>query len=77
MDEPLTCVIVLIQSLGSASRSIRWTSSMLARKSGMTVVLDAKIERQEYRRVNGSVIALERFVELAAMSLHEEMVEHD
>lgn len=43
----------------------------------MTVVLDAKIERQEYRRVNGSVIALERFVELAAMSLHEEMVEHD
>ena len=30
----------------------------LARKSGMTVVLDAKIGRQEYRTVHGSVAAL-------------------
>jgi len=33
----------------------------LARKSGMTVTLDARIGREEYRTVHGSVAALERF----------------
>ncbi|HEY1997729.1 hypothetical protein [Paraburkholderia sp.] len=49
----------------------------LARKSGMTIVLDAKIGRQEYRTVHGSVAALERFAELVASSLHDEPVEQD
>jgi hypothetical protein len=49
----------------------------LARKSGMTVVLDAKIGRQEYRTVHGSVTALERFAELLAASMHDELVEQD
>lgn len=49
----------------------------LARKSGMTVVLDAKIGRQEYRTVYGSVAALERFAELLAASIHDELVEQD
>jgi hypothetical protein len=49
----------------------------LARKSGMTVVLDAKIGRQEYRTVHGSVVALERFAELVADSLHEKLAEQD
>ncbi|SOE51424.1 hypothetical protein SAMN05446635_0376 [Burkholderia sp. OK233] len=49
----------------------------LARKSGMTVVLDAKIGRQEYRTVHGSVAALERFAELFAASMHDELVEQD
>ncbi|MGF7000459.1 hypothetical protein [Paraburkholderia madseniana] len=49
----------------------------LARKSGMTVVLDAKIGRQEYRTVHGSVAALERFAELLAVSMHDELVEQD
>ena len=49
----------------------------LARKSGMTVTLDARIGRQEYRTVHGSVAALERFPELAAATLREELVEQD
>ncbi|HEX7906826.1 MAG TPA: hypothetical protein VF534_01870 [Paraburkholderia sp.] len=49
----------------------------LARKSGMTVVLDAKIGRQEYRTVHGSVAALERLAELLAASMHDELVEQD
>jgi hypothetical protein len=47
----------------------------LARKSGITVVLDAKIGRQEYRTVHGSVEALERFAELVAASFHDEQAE--
>jgi hypothetical protein len=49
----------------------------LARKSGMTVTLDARIGRQEYRTVHGSVTALERFSELVAHSLREELVEQE
>ena len=49
----------------------------LARKSGMTVVLDAKIGREEYRTVHASVVALERFAELVATLLQEELAEHD
>ncbi|CAM2196029.1 hypothetical protein PXJ20_24410 [Paraburkholderia sp. A1RI_3L] len=41
----------------------------LARQAGMTVVLDARIGREEYRTVHGSVAALERFAELVAASL--------
>jgi predicted kinase len=44
----------------------------IARKSGMTVVLDAKIGRQEYRTVFGSVAALERFAELVVESSQSE-----
>jgi hypothetical protein len=49
----------------------------LAKQSGMTVVLDAKIGRQEYRTVYGSVAALERFAGLIAESLQREMAEQD
>jgi hypothetical protein len=49
----------------------------LARKSGMTIVLDAKIGRQEYRTVHSSVDALERFAELVAASVECEALEHD
>lgn len=49
----------------------------LARKSGMTVVLDAKIGRQEYHTVHSSVLALERFAQLVASSLHDEPAEQD
>jgi hypothetical protein len=49
----------------------------MARKSGMTVVLDAKIGRQEYHTVYGSVTALEHFAELVAASLQREPVEQD
>jgi predicted kinase len=49
----------------------------LARKSGMTVVLDAKIGRQEYRTVHGSVAALERFAEILTASMHDEPVAED
>jgi imidazoleglycerol phosphate dehydratase HisB len=36
----------------------------LARQSGMTVVLDARIGQQEYHSVHSSVAALERFAAL-------------
>ena len=49
----------------------------LAKKSGMAVTLDAKIGRQEYRTVHGSVAALERFAELLAATMRTEMAEHD
>ncbi|TDN61874.1 hypothetical protein [Paraburkholderia sp. BL10I2N1] len=49
----------------------------LAKQSGMTVVLDAKIGRQEYRTVHGSVAALERFAGLVAASLQREVAEQD
>jgi hypothetical protein len=48
----------------------------LARKSGMTIVLDAKIGRQEYRTVHSSVDALERFAKLVAASVECEALEH-
>ncbi|WP_179405169.1 hypothetical protein [Burkholderia guangdongensis] len=44
----------------------------IARQSGLTVTLEARIGTQEYNSVHGSVDALERFVELVATSL-----EHD
>ncbi|WP_169708637.1 hypothetical protein [Trinickia terrae] len=48
----------------------------MARKSGMTVVLDAKIGHQEYQTVHSSITALERFAELvAAASAHCETAE--
>lgn len=49
----------------------------LAKQSGMTVILDAKIGRQEYRTVHGSVAALERFARLVATSLQREVAEQD
>lgn len=49
----------------------------LARRSGMTVVLDAKIGSQEYQTVHSSVAALERFAQLIALSVHDEPVEQD
>lgn len=49
----------------------------LAKQSGMTVVLDAKIGRQEYRTVHGSVAALERFAEMVAASSQREVAEQD
>ena len=35
----------------------------MARASGMTVILDGKIGREEYQSVCGSLLALQRFVE--------------
>jgi hypothetical protein len=35
----------------------------MARASGMTVILDGKIGREEYRSVCGSLSALQRFAE--------------
>jgi hypothetical protein len=49
----------------------------LARQSGMTVVLDARIGHQEYQTVYGSVTALERFAKLVAASVQCETVEAD
>jgi hypothetical protein len=49
----------------------------LARQSGMTIVLDAKIGRQEYRTVHSSVASLERFAALVAASVECEAAEHD
>ena len=49
----------------------------LARQSGMTVVLDAKIGRQEYHTVHSSVTALARFAELVAASKQCEALAQD
>lgn len=49
----------------------------LARQAGMTVVLDAKIGRQEYQTVHGSVTALKAFAELVSASLQCESAEHN
>jgi hypothetical protein len=49
----------------------------LARKSGMTVVLEAKIGRQEYHAVHGSVAALKVFAQMVAASAQAEPAEHE
>ncbi|WP_165848155.1 hypothetical protein [Paraburkholderia lacunae] len=49
----------------------------MARQAGMTIVLDAKIGRQEYRTVYSSVKALESFAELVAASLKRESLGRD
>jgi hypothetical protein len=49
----------------------------MARQAGMTVVLDAKIGRQEYHTVHGSVTALELFAELLAEQLQCESLSQD
>jgi hypothetical protein len=49
----------------------------LARQSGMTVVLDAKIGRQEYHTVHASLTALAQFAELVAQSVQGELQEHE
>jgi hypothetical protein len=49
----------------------------IARKSGMTIVLDAKIGRQEYQTVHGSLPALQRFAELVCASRELETHECD
>jgi hypothetical protein len=49
----------------------------IARQAGMTVVLDAKIGRQEYHTVYSSVKALEAFAGLVAAELERELVEQD
>lgn len=41
----------------------------MARRSGMTVVLDARIGRLEYRSVYGSLDALQQLVDLAIESI--------
>jgi hypothetical protein len=49
----------------------------IARKAGMTIVLDAKIGREEYRTVHGSVTALARFAELVSELAKCEPAEQD
>jgi hypothetical protein len=49
----------------------------LARRSGMTVVLEAKIGRQEYHAVHGSLASLEQFAELVAQSRQAELAEQE
>jgi hypothetical protein len=49
----------------------------MARKAGMTIVLGAKIGRQEYQMVYGSVKALESFADLVAASLECEPLDRD
>ena len=48
----------------------------LARQSGMTVVLDARIGQQEYRSVYSSVAALERFAALIEAHRQAEPEKH-
>jgi hypothetical protein len=48
----------------------------LARQSGMTIVLDARIGQQEYHSVHSSVAALERFAELIEAAKRAETAEH-
>jgi hypothetical protein len=44
----------------------------IARQAGMTVVLEARIGRQEYHSVHGSLAALESFAErIRATSVEE------
>jgi hypothetical protein len=47
----------------------------IARKSGLTIVLDAKIGRQEYQTVHGSLPALQKFAELVCASVQPETQE--
>lgn len=51
----------------------------IARQAGMTVVLEARIGRQEYHSVHGSIAALESFAERVRASTAEELqaVEQD
>jgi hypothetical protein len=49
----------------------------LARKSGMTVVLDAKIGREEYYSVHSSISALELFAQMVRASMQAEPAELD
>lgn len=44
----------------------------IARQSGMTVVLDARIGQVEYHSVHGSVTALQKLVETIIASLRED-----
>jgi hypothetical protein len=44
----------------------------LARQSGMTIVLDARIGQQEYHSVHSSVAALERFAQLIEVAKQSE-----
>ena len=47
----------------------------LARAAGLTVLLDGKIGREEYRSVSGSVSALKRFADLILRTAQEEAVQ--
>jgi hypothetical protein len=47
----------------------------LARESGMTVVLDARIGQQEYHSVHSTVAALERFAALLAAARSAQAVQ--
>ncbi|ALL66588.1 MULTISPECIES: hypothetical protein [Paraburkholderia] len=51
----------------------------VARQAGMTVVLEARIGRQEYHSVHGSLAALQSFAERVRASTMEEAhaVEHE
>jgi hypothetical protein len=51
----------------------------VARQAGMTVVLEARIGRQEYHSVYGSLAALQSFAERVRASTMEEAhaVEHE
>jgi hypothetical protein len=44
----------------------------VARAAGLTVLLDGKIGREEYRSVSGSLPALERFADLVLRTTQEE-----
>jgi len=50
----------------------------IAREAGMTVVLEARIGRQEYHSVHGSLDALQRFADrVRAMQREEEALCQD
>jgi hypothetical protein len=49
----------------------------LARQSGMTIVLDARLGRQEYQSVHSSVAALERFAELIEAAKQSEAAQRN
>jgi hypothetical protein len=44
----------------------------VARAAGLTVLLDGRIGREEYRSVSGSLSALERFADLVLSASQEE-----
>src|SRR5260370_39186777 len=46
--------------------------AVVARAAGLTVLLDGKIGREEYRSVSGSLPALERFADLVLRTTQEE-----
>jgi hypothetical protein len=50
----------------------------VARQAGMTIVLEARIGRQEYHSVHGSLAALQSFAErVRAMQEEAQAVEQD